>query len=44
MTPTAPATTAAVAREFVALCRASRNLEAIAKFYSPTVVSIPPFP
>jgi len=31
--------TATVARELVALCREGRNMEAIAKFYSPDVVS-----
>ncbi len=40
MTATAPASTAAVAQELVALCRAGRNLDAINQLYSPTIVSI----
>ncbi len=40
MTATAPAATAAVAQELVALCRAGRNLEAIDKLYSPKIVSV----
>lgn len=35
-----PASTAAVAQELVTLCRADKNLEAIARLYSPTIVSI----
>jgi SnoaL-like domain len=42
MTATAPASTAAVAQELVALCRAGRNLDAINKLYSPRIVSIEP--
>jgi ketosteroid isomerase-like protein len=42
MTATAPASTAAVARELVALCREGRNMEAISKLYSPRIVSIEP--
>lgn len=40
MTTAAPASTTAVANELVALCRAGRNLDAIAKLYSPKIVSI----
>jgi hypothetical protein len=40
MTAKAPASTAAVAQELVALCRGGRNLEAIDKLYSPKIVSI----
>jgi hypothetical protein len=42
MTATAPASTstATVARELVDLCRQGRNLDAIAKFYSPHIVSV----
>jgi ketosteroid isomerase-like protein len=40
MTATAPASTTAVANELVALCRAGRNLDALAKLYSPKIVSI----
>ena len=40
MTATAPASTTTVATELVALCRAGRNLDAIAKLYSPKIVSI----
>ncbi len=42
MTAAAPASTAAVAQELVALCRAGRNLDAINKLYSPSIVSIEP--
>jgi hypothetical protein len=42
MTAAAPASTAAVAQELVALCRARRNLDAIDKLYSPKIVSIEP--
>jgi ketosteroid isomerase-like protein len=42
MTATAPASTASVANELVALCRAGRNLDALAKLYSPKIVSIEP--
>jgi ketosteroid isomerase-like protein len=42
MTTAAPASTGAVANELVALCRAGRNLDAIAKLYSPKIVSIEP--
>ena len=42
MTAAAPASTAAVAQELVALCRAGKNLDAITKLYSPNIVSIEP--
>jgi ketosteroid isomerase-like protein len=42
MTTAAPTSTSAVANELVALCRARRNLDAIAKLYSPKIVSIEP--
>jgi ketosteroid isomerase-like protein len=42
MTATASASTAAVARELVALCRAGRNLDAVNTLYSPDIVSIEP--
>jgi ketosteroid isomerase-like protein len=42
MTTAAPTSTAAVANELVALCRAGRNLDALAKLYSPKIVSIEP--
>jgi ketosteroid isomerase-like protein len=42
MTATAPASTAAVAQELVALCREGRNLDAVNKLYSPRIVSIEP--
>jgi ketosteroid isomerase-like protein len=42
MTTAAPTSTTAVANELVSLCRAGRNLDAIAKLYSPKVVSIEP--
>ena len=42
MTTAAPSTTAAIAHELVALCRASRNSEAIEKFYAPNILSIEP--
>ena len=42
MTATAPASATSVANELVALCRAGRNLDAIAKLYSPKIVSIEP--
>src|SRR5918994_5746262 len=42
MTTAAPASTISIANELVALCRAGRNLEAIAKLYSPKIVSIEP--
>ena len=42
MHTTAPPTTGAVAQELVALCRAGRNLDAIAKLYSTKIVSIEP--
>jgi ketosteroid isomerase-like protein len=42
MTATATTSTAAVAHELVALCRAGRNDEAINKFYSDRIVSIEP--
>jgi hypothetical protein len=37
MTATAPASTTAVAQELVAVCRAGRNLDAIAKVNGPLV-------
>jgi len=40
MTTAAPTVTEAVARELVDLCRAGRNLDAIAKLYSPDIVSV----
>ena len=43
MTTAAPASTAAVAQELVSLCRAGRNLDAIAKLYSPRITSVEPF-
>jgi len=39
-TAAAPTTTAAVAEELVALCRAGRNMDAIDAFYSPQIVSV----
>jgi ketosteroid isomerase-like protein len=42
MTATAPASTAAVAQELVALCREGRNLDAVNKLYSPKIVSTEP--
>jgi ketosteroid isomerase-like protein len=42
MTAAAPASATSVANELVALCRAGRNLDAIAKLYSPKIVSIEP--
>ncbi len=42
MTAAAPPSTAAVAQELVALCRAGRNLDVIEKLYSPNVVSVEP--
>lgn len=39
MATAAPASTASVARELVALCREGRNLDAIDKLYSPKIVS-----
>jgi ketosteroid isomerase-like protein len=42
MTAAAPPSTATVAQELVALCRAGRNLDAISKLYSPKIVSIEP--
>ena len=42
MTAAAPTTTAAVAEELVALCRAGRNDDAIKKFYSDRILSIEP--
>ena len=42
MATAAPVSTTAVANELVALCRAGRNLDAIAKLYSPKIVSIEP--
>lgn len=42
MTTVTPASTAAVATELATLCRAGRNLEAIAELYAPDIVSIEP--
>jgi hypothetical protein len=42
MTATASASTAAVAKELVALCREGRNLDAVNKLYSTRIVSIEP--
>lgn len=42
MTATAPASTAQVAQELVALCREGRNLDAVNKLYSPRIVSVEP--
>jgi ketosteroid isomerase-like protein len=42
MTATAPASTATVAQELVALCREGRNLDAVNKLYSPKIVSTEP--
>ena len=40
MTTAAPASTAAVANELVELCRAGRNLDAVASLYSRDIVSV----
>jgi ketosteroid isomerase-like protein len=40
MTAKAPASTATVAQELVALCREGRNLDAVNRLYSPRIVSI----
>ncbi len=40
MTARAPASTATVAQELVDLCRAGKNLEAVAKLYSPNILSV----
>lgn len=40
MTAKAPASTAAIAQELVALCREGRNLEAVNQLYSPRIVSL----
>jgi ketosteroid isomerase-like protein len=40
MTAKAPASTAAVAQDLVALCREGRNLDAVNRLYSPRIVSI----
>ena len=37
-----PPVVATIAEELVTLCRAGKNLEAVEKFYSPTVVSVEP--
>jgi hypothetical protein len=42
MATAAPASTASVAEELVQLCRAGRNLDAIARLYSPKIVSVEP--
>jgi hypothetical protein len=40
MTATAPASTATIAQELVSLCRAGRNLDAVNRFYSPSILSV----
>ena len=40
MTTAAPTSTAAVAEELVAFCRAGRNIDAIDTLYSPDIVSV----
>jgi len=40
MTTAAPTSTAAVAEELVALCRAGHNMDAINSLYSPDIVSV----
>jgi ketosteroid isomerase-like protein len=40
MTTTTASTTAAIAEELVAFCRAGRNMDAINSFYSPDIVSV----
>lgn len=40
MTGTAHTTTASVAEELVSLCRVGKNMDAIAKLYSPDIVSV----
>ena len=40
MTDTSTTSTAAIAQELVALCRKGQNMDAIAKLYSPDIVSI----
>lgn len=40
MTAKAPASTASVAQELVALCREGRNLDAVNKLYSPRIHSV----
>lgn len=42
MTATAQPSTAQIAQELVALCRAGRNLDAVNKLYSPKIVSTEP--
>lgn len=42
MATAAPTSTAALAQELVALCRAGRNLDAVNRLYSPKIVSIEP--
>jgi hypothetical protein len=42
MTATAPASTAQVAQQLVALCREGRNLDAVNRLYSPRIASIEP--
>jgi|KBSSwiStaDraftv2_1062776.scaffolds.fasta_scaffold86045_2 ketosteroid isomerase-like protein len=42
MATVAPTATAAVAEELADLCRAGKNLDAINKLYSPSIVSIEP--
>ena len=40
MTTAAPTSTATVAEELVAFCRAGRNMDAINTLYSPQIVSV----
>jgi hypothetical protein len=42
MTAAAPASTTTIAQELVSLCRVGRNLDAIARLYSPKIVSVEP--
>jgi ketosteroid isomerase-like protein len=42
MTTAAPTVTEQVARELVELCRAGKNMDAISRFLSPSVVSVEP--
>ena len=42
MTTAAPTATESVARELVDFCKAGRNMDAIAKLYSPDIVSTEP--
>ncbi|HEU5219989.1 MAG TPA: nuclear transport factor 2 family protein [Gemmatimonadales bacterium] len=40
MTTAAPTATESIGRELVSLCKSGNNLDALAKFYSPEIVSI----